>query len=136
MNLKEKVNIIEKFILFVEEYLEIEELPVIRFVNDRQWATKFHSFGRYRNANKDIMVYLKERNLADILRTLGHELVHHKQNELGMLDATSGKTGSEIENQANATAGIMMRDFGKKHEQIYESQTIKLGNLLKEIKRK
>jgi Zn-dependent peptidase ImmA (M78 family) len=90
----------------------------------------------YKNDNKEITVYVKNRNLADILRTLGHELVHHRQNELGMLDMTSGETGSEIENQANATAGVMMRDFGKRHEQIYESQTIKLGNLLKEIKRK
>jgi hypothetical protein len=136
MTLKEKVDLIEKFIVYVEDYLQIEELPEIKFVNDRQWATEFHSFGRYRNENKDITVYLKARNLADILRTLGHELVHHKQNELGMLDAASGQTGSEVENQANATAGIMMRNFGKSHEEIYESHTIKLGNLLKEIKRK
>jgi Zn-dependent peptidase ImmA (M78 family) len=136
MTAKEKIQLIDKFVKFVEEFLEIEQLPEIKFVNDRQWASQLHSFGMYKNANKEIMVYLKNRNLADILRTIGHELVHHKQSELGMLDMTSGETGSEVENQANATAGVMMRDFGKRHEQIYESHTIKLGNLLKEIKRK
>ncbi|MFN9955946.1 MAG: hypothetical protein ACK55I_22850, partial [bacterium] len=72
---------------------------------------------------------------ADILRTLGHELVHHRQNELGMLTMTSGETGSEIENEANVKAGIMMRDFGKTHEEIYESYGQKFNKFLRELKK-
>jgi hypothetical protein len=30
----------------------------------------------------------------------------------------------------------LMRDFGKDREEIYESESLKLGNILKEIKRK
>lgn len=135
MTAKEKIEIIEEFIAFAQDFLDIEELPQIKFVSNREWATQFHSFGRYRNENKDITVYLKNRNLADILRTLGHELVHHKQNELGMLTIKSGETGSDIENQANSTAGIMMRDFGKTHEEIYESYGQKFNNFLKQIKK-
>lgn len=135
MTLKEKIEIIEEFITFAEDFLEIEELPQIKFVNNKKWATQFHSFGRYRNEIKDITVYLKDRNLADILRTLGHELVHHKQNELGMLTITSGETGSDIENQAHATAGIMMRNFGKTHEEIYESYGQKFNKFLRELKK-
>lgn len=135
MTLKEKIEIIEEFITFAEDFLEIEELPQIKFVNNKKWATQFHSFGRYRNEPKDITVYLKDRNLADILRTLGHELVHHKQNELGMLTITSGETGSDIENQAHATAGVMMRNFGKTHEEIYESYGQKFNKFLRELKK-
>ena len=74
--------------------------------------------------------------MADVLRTLAHELVHHKQNELGKLNNDSGKTGSDVENEANVKAGILMRDFGKEREEIYESESLKLGSILKEIKRK
>ena len=135
MTAKEKIEIIEEFIGFAQDFLQIEDLPQIKFVTNREWATQFHSFGRYRNENKDITVYLKNRNLADILRTLGHELVHHRQNELGMLTMTSGETGSEIENEANVKAGIMMRDFGKTHEEIYESYGNKFNQFLRELKK-
>ena len=74
--------------------------------------------------------------MADVLRTLAHELVHHKQNEMGKLKIDSGKAGSDIENEANAKAGILMRDFGKEREEIFESESLKLANILKEIKRK
>jgi hypothetical protein len=59
--------------------------------------------------------------LADIFRTLCHELVHHKQNELGQLHSKAGETGSGIENQANAFAGMIMRDYGKTNDLIYEA---------------
>jgi hypothetical protein len=78
---------------------------------------------------------MRNRNMADVLRTLAHELVHHKQNELGKLDPNSGKTGSDIENEANIKAGIIMRDFGRGREEIYESKSLKLVDILKEIKK-
>jgi hypothetical protein len=136
MTPQEKIKIIEEFLDFSIKYLDIKEDPKIKFVGNEKWAKTLHSFGRYRNQPKDITVYLKGRNLADILRTLGHELVHHKQNEMGMMDTRSGDTGSAIENQAHSVAGILMRDFGLKHTEIYESKAIKLGDILKEIKKK
>jgi hypothetical protein len=32
----------------------------------------------------------------------------------------SGETGSVIENEANAKAGVLLRDFGKINDSIYE----------------
>ena len=58
--------------------------------------------------------------MADILRTLAHELVHRKQDEDERIDYNSGDTGSEIENEANAKAGILLRKFGKQNEKIYQ----------------
>jgi cytidyltransferase-like protein len=78
------------------------------------------SFGYFDPNDNKIWVYVKNRNMADILRTLAHELVHHKQDEDGRISYESGKTGSEIENEANAKAGILLRDFGKRNDEIYQ----------------
>ena len=60
------------------------------------------------------------RNLADVLRTLGHELVHEKQKIEGRLHVGAGDDGTEIENEANAEAAIIMRKFGKANPIIFE----------------
>jgi len=36
------------------------------------------------------------------------------------LTIDSGETGSEIENEANAQAGILLRKFGKQNDEIYQ----------------
>ena len=136
MTPKEKIAIIKDFVEFCENEINIEELPKIKFILDNKWAKHLHSFGRYRIEKRDVTVYMGKRNLADTLRTLAHELVHHRQNELGKLDMNSGETGSNIENEANSMAGILMRKFGKTHDMIYESKSLKLTDILKEIKQK
>jgi hypothetical protein len=122
MDAQQRLDIIQDFIDYCQTNLEIENLPEINFTEDNQWATSIHSFGQYANNQKSLQVYIGNRNLADVLRTLSHELVHHRQNELGMLDSKSGDTGSEIENQANSISGILMRNYGKMNELIYESK--------------
>ena len=57
--------------------------------------------------------------MPDILRTIAHELVHRKQDELGLLNSDSGKTGSKHENQANSIAGILLRTFGKNNPEVF-----------------
>ena len=116
-----KLEIIEDFTNFCKIKFKIQELPSITLIDDKSWVLKHHSFGQYSPQSDSLLVYSKDRNLADVLRTLAHELFHHKQNELNMLDSESGKTGSEIENQANAAAGIALREYGKKNKLIYES---------------
>ena len=69
---------------------------------------------------KEIIVYMGDRSLGDGMRSLCHELQHHKQFQEGRLTQDSGKTGSDIENESNSTSGIIMRKFGKLYPQIYE----------------
>ena len=121
MTLEQRQNIIEDFIQYCKDRLDIDQLPTIQFTNDREWAAEKKSFGQYNPNNNSLEVYTGNRNLADTLRTLVHELVHHKQNEDGLLRMNSGKTGSKIENQANAFAGIIMREYGSKNDLIYEA---------------
>lgn len=122
MNPELRQQILNDFIDYCKTRLEIEGQPNIQFIEDRNWATTHRSFGAYDPNTDHITVYTGNRNLADILRTLAHELVHHKQRELGQIEnAESGRTGSPIENQANALAGVLMRDYGKANDLIYEA---------------
>jgi cytidyltransferase-like protein len=112
---------IGEFVKYAIKNLEIQKPPRnLTFSYDNAAAKEKRSFGYFDpNANK-IWVYCGNRNMADILRTLAHELVHRKQDEDGRINYESGKTGSEIENEANAQAGVLLRDFGKQHEEIYQ----------------
>lgn len=119
MNHKSK-KILVDFVKFVQEELNIQELPSIKLIGDKDFVSTFRSFGEYNPSQRSIKVYFKGRNTADVLRSLAHELVHHRQEELGMIEDMSGETGSEIENEANALAGVLMRDFGKQNVEIYD----------------
>lgn len=112
---------ISDFVSFACEELGIDEPPAIILIDDKKQAQNARSFGGYRPAEQDIRVNIAERHLADVLRTLAHELTHHKQNLDNRLDEYSGETGSDIENEANAQAGIIMRNYARAGNNIFES---------------
>jgi hypothetical protein len=115
----EAMSIISKYIQWCKQMLEIEELPHIEFVYDTSFTAQNHSFGGYTPEDHSILISIANRNLADVLRTLGHELVHHRQNETVGINPEDGKTGTDVENEANAVAGMLMRTFGKQDPRIY-----------------
>ena len=61
-----------------------------------------------------------DRSLLDVKRSLCHEMTHHKQNQEGRLKSNSGEDGSEIENESNSMAGLIMRKWGRLHPEAYE----------------
>jgi len=122
METSKRLDIIKDFVDYCQSNLEIEQLPTIELTEDKSWPATYRSFGQYLPSQKSLTLYIGNRNLADILRTLSHELVHHRQNELGTLKNDSGNTGSDIENQANSISGILMRNYGQINELIYESK--------------
>ena len=71
-------------------------------------------------STKNISVVVHNRNMADILRTLAHEFVHHMQNLDDRLKDDSGDDGSPEENEANALAAVIMRQYGRENSHIYE----------------
>lgn len=117
---KKRAEVFADFLEFCVKGLSIEEVPSINFTDDTGWCKEYCTFGAFEPGTKEITVYIKNRNLADICRTLAHELVHKRQHELGTLDSQSGETGSEIENEANELAGVIMRSYGKNNPEIYE----------------
>lgn len=118
---------IGEFIKYAIQNLGIQKPPTgLTLSYNTADAQQRSSFGTFDPNDNKIWLYVGNRNMADILRTLAHELVHRKQAEDGRLDIDSGETGSEIENEANAQAGILLRNFGKTNKHIYE-QLLKEG---------
>jgi cytidyltransferase-like protein len=114
---------IGEFIKYACKDLGIQKFPSkLTLSYDTDAAREKRSFGYFDPNNNQIWVYVKNRNMADILRTLAHELVHRKQDEDGRIDYESGETGSDIENEANAQAGVLLRDYGKVDNGIYEAK--------------
>ena len=112
---------IGEFIKFAAKNLGMQNLPgSLTLSYDNKQAQDKRTFGFFDPHDKKIWIYVKNRNMADILRTLAHELVHRKQEEDGKLDPTSGQTGSPIEDEANSMAGVLLRNFGKINSSIYE----------------
>ena len=114
-------NVLDDFIKFAAQSLELNQLPKITFTDDEELAKNMHSLGAYQPKTDELLVVRGPRLTADVLRTLAHELVHRKQAELGPLNAEDGKTGSEAENEANAAAGILLRQFGQYRPEIFET---------------
>ena len=118
-----RLNTLKDFIGFCRAELNIQTLPKISLLNDKSFVQQNRSFGEYNPQTNAIKVVALNRNLADICRSLAHELCHHRQNELNMIYNEAGDTGTDIENDANAMAGILMRDFGKRNVDVYELGT-------------
>jgi hypothetical protein len=116
-----KENSINHFVEYATKKLKLSERPKITLLSGREYSEAKTSLGGYNPMSKEIFVVIDGRLTADILRTLAHEMVHRKQDELGLVkdEIKDGATGSPIENQAHAVAGILMRNYGKINKQIY-----------------
>ena len=119
----DKNSLFEKFMSYACQELQIKNPPTLEV--RYEFGEEQPSFGAYVPSNHHIFINPSNRNMVDVLRTLAHELVHAKQNELGILTPTSGETGSEHENDANSIAGILMRDYGKQNPDIYSIGVLK-----------
>ena len=128
--LLDKAKVIKDFVEYATERLKLKDKPKVKLLLDKQYANQKSSLGGYSPTTKDIYVVVPGRMTADICRTIAHELVHRKQDEMNLIknEEEAGKTGSPVENQANAVAGILMRDYGKLNKEIYNE-----GKILNEV---
>lgn len=110
--LAESKSIIAQFLPFAKKELGLDNLPRIKVV-DQVPGADGTTFGRYAPEENTIYVVFRERHSKDSLRTLAHELVHYKQDCEDQLNNDSGATGSHEENEANARAGIIMRNYNQ-----------------------
>jgi cytidyltransferase-like protein len=115
----QKAPLMKKFVEYACNELNIDE-PKIHVINSPTYSQENHSFGGYIPSEEKILVVVHNRNMADILRTLAHELVHHHQKLNG--DELDGEDGSDTENEANARAGVIMRKFGRENPEIFENK--------------
>lgn len=103
------MKLAKDFIKFAVKELGMKSLPKdIKFEGDG-YSTQHLTFGTYNPSTDEIVIVKGNRHPVDVLRTLAHELVHHKQREDG--HELNGEDGSDTENEANAKAGELMRKF-------------------------
>ena len=114
---KSDEDILTDFVEFCVAELTIEQMPRVRLRKDPQWPVRHKTFGRYNNDEKMLEVAWGQRHIMDVLRTVAHELTHKHQHERDGSDMgpDAGETGSPYENEANARAGVLMRDYAKLH---------------------
>lgn len=125
LNKKATFGILHDFVRFAAEHLELKTLPKFDFVFDSKQSVENKSFGGYRPGAEHITITVKNRHVMDVCRTLAHELVHFKQDLNDELaDDDAGSTGSPQENDANAEAAVIMRNWGKKHPNYFDKESV------------
>jgi Zn-dependent peptidase ImmA (M78 family) len=111
---------LKDFALFVIKELGIKNAPTIAIQNSRGKLKTTANYD-YTKENKIIKVNAHKRALVDVMRSLAHELTHHKQFEEGRLNGPKPPDiGGEIEDEANAKAGQFIKMYSKKDSTIYD----------------
>ena len=121
---KELAPMLDSFVSFASDKLGLKSMPTVRYkTNDDD----YNSFAAYNPSSNELSICTANRHPMDIFRSVAHELVHHKQNEDGRLGkdiAKEGETGSDIENEANAEAGKIMRWFAKSNPDMFSKSYV------------
>jgi hypothetical protein len=131
LNLAENLNenldrktfhqMLKSFVDYVCDELGVKEKPILKYKNPEDQGEQ-PSFAAYCPSTKEVIVMTKGRHIIDVCRSVAHEIIHHHQNLQGRLGkdvAKEGSTGSDIENEANAGAGIIMRKYGKANPHLF-----------------
>lgn len=117
------VQKIKDFIKWSIKQLNLEKpYPKITLSKDTEQAQQGHHTGVHTEdpENRCIWVYIGNRNLVDIFRTIFHELVHEKQSQLNMIQSGDSYPGSPIEAMADMVAGKYIKIYGKDHPEIFQ----------------
>jgi hypothetical protein len=116
-----KIEIIKDFINFVCNKLDLEDKVEIYLHKGRdEYIVTTASYVPDENSNH---IRCTNRALVDILRSIAHELTHNRQREIESfkIGETVQTIGGWIEDEANAKAGILIKDFAMNlgYDEIY-----------------
>lgn len=107
-------EVINDFVKFVARRLRMDKLPKVEISQDPNFAVSNKTFGIYYPGHNMTTIEANNRNIVDILRTIAHELTHHRQNEVG-----SPKSRTELEIEATVAAGMLVKLYCEEHPQLY-----------------
>jgi hypothetical protein len=103
-----KPDLLNNFLNFINDELEIDTPYSVYFIKDKiNAAEALGKTAMYNPATKSVYIYVTNRHPKDILRSIAHELVHHKQHCDGELENMSLE---DAEIDANA-GGYLLRQF-------------------------
>jgi hypothetical protein len=104
---------VQKFVSFATKHLKLKGQPHIRFVGSEE--DEKQAFGH--SKGKEVVVRVTNRHPIDVMRTLAHELTHFRQ-------ANSKASDQSREDNANAIAGRIMRDYDTKYPKTFKAKPI------------
>lgn len=111
---------IKKFAKWACQKLSIKKPPKLHLSKNTKEAQTGHHTGRHVLGDDSVWIYIANRNLVDILRTVFHELVHWRQHELGKIKPNDSYPGSPIEAQADMLAGKYIKIYGKENNHVFQ----------------
>jgi len=125
-HITDRADLLQDFVVFVCKDLQCMPCD-IDIVNGRD-SSDLKTTAQYDPNSHHVSVSAKNRQFGDVLRSIAHELVHHKQNVNGELSGPVQDVGGDIEDEANSRAGALLKSFAyhKGPERIYEQKQIRL----------
>lgn len=109
-------TILKKFLIFLKRELKFYyDIPII-LVDDVDFSKNNKTFGMM--YPDKIVISIVNRHPLDILRTVAHEYIHHKQQNEGR--NLNGNAGSASENEANAKAGEIIRKYSNLQSNLFD----------------
>jgi len=109
-------SILNKFLVFLKREIRFDyDIPII-LVDDVDFCKKNKTFGLM--YPDKIVISIVNRHPIDILRTVAHEYIHHKQQSEGK--RLNGNAGSVSENEANAKAGEIIRKYSNLQSDLFD----------------
>ncbi len=118
---KQLVSVLHKYIEFLSSELNITSKFTLVLTKNRK-KHNITTLALFIIPESKLIIYVKNRNMADVLRSITHELIHKEQ-----LDTKKFKYGDDIqdigggiEDEANAKAGRYIKRFGYENTEIFE----------------
>jgi hypothetical protein len=119
---EEKINILKDFICFTCAKLKMQDAVTVVIKKGRDES--IITTASYIPGTNENHIRAGGRAIVDICRSIGHELTHNRQRELGIFNPGDQvqNIGGQIEDEANSIAGILIKDFSHNYgyDNIYE----------------
>ncbi len=113
------LTLTRKFVSYCKKQLNLSGKVNIKLLRKPFVPT---SAGAFIPETSMILVCMNNRAIADVLRTIAHEMTHMKQGEHGLLrlPVNTGEFKQKLEDQANVMSGRLVRWFGELNTEIYQ----------------
>ena len=125
-------DVILDFCNYTSDSLDIERSLVNINIVDNRENSSIKTTAYYNPESHEIVIYGKNRAIVDICRSIAHEMTHMAQMLEDRIKFPVQDAGGEIEDEANAKAGEIIKLFAKsspERSKIYES-VIKSNQLI------
>lgn len=106
---------------YIKNKLNFSVEPIVKLIDDKQNSKNpLGSTAHYEPSTKTISVFITDRHIKDILRSIAHELIHHEQNCNNMISADSdmsegyaqkNKQLRNLEEDAFSRGNLLFRDW-------------------------